>query len=625
MPAEITHGSVDRAAIVALDSPLTLFEPEFAWRALLATLCVALLGGLLGTTIVLRDLPFFTHAVGAGAFPVLVLAAALAVSPALAALLGALLFAGWLWLSTRSLGDADGRERDTRIGLLVARALAAGAVIAAVVTPRGGGAAAPEALLFGSVLTVDAESLLVAVLVTATCSAAVFLLGERWLAAGFDRGAAAALGAGRYDAALLVTVAIAVAATLPVTGSLMAGSLLVAPAATARLLGTRSAGRAGPLTLIALTIAVAEGIGGLYLSLAFDTPAGATIAAVAGGGFVLIAGVAWLVRAARSPRFPASGATAAVAATLLVATLALAGCGSGSGDTKVDKNAGPVVVATTTQTADLVRQVGGRMVVLTGLLQPGTDPHEFEPSPSDVAALAEARVIFRSGGDIDGWLAPALEAAGSDRTPVELADAAVLLSGSGHADAGERDGGAFNSHWYLDPANLQSAAARVRDELIKANPSSRESYRANADGYIARVGRLDRALKRCAASLPRDRRTVLAGHNDFEYLTRRYGLTTAATLSEGGGSEPSARDVQQAVDAGRRRGARAMLVSKGDASKTAAAVSKRLKIPLLELYGDALAQAGHPAATAHGAIAYNLDAIVGAVSGGETECPAPRN
>ncbi|MBK5230930.1 MAG: metal ABC transporter permease, partial [Thermoleophilia bacterium] len=278
------------AALAALDSPFTLFEPAFARRALLATLCVALIGGMLGTSIVLRDLPFFTHAVGAGAYPVVVVGAGWGMSLAVAAQLGALAFAGCLWLLTLG-GGSDPRIRDTRTGLLVAAALAGGAVLTTIFAHHGTRIfLTPEALLFGSVLTVDDLTLTYAAAMVVVSALLVYALGDRWLAAGFDRGAAPSLKVTGHDAALLLVVALAVAATLPLTGALMAGALLVVPAATARMFSQR----AGALTLASLAIAVGEGLVGLYLALAFDLPAGATIAAVAGTGFVICALALWL-------------------------------------------------------------------------------------------------------------------------------------------------------------------------------------------------------------------------------------------------------------------------------------------------------------------------------------------
>ena len=79
-------------------------------------------------------------------------------------------------------------------------------------------------------------------------------------------------------------------------------------------------------------------------------------------------------------------------------------------------------MATTTQVADLVREVGGGRVSVDGMLRPGGDPHEYEPRPSDVAAVARADVVFRSGGEVDDWLGDVIDDAGGDAQVVSLID-----------------------------------------------------------------------------------------------------------------------------------------------------------------------------------------------------------
>ncbi|HKP21397.1 MAG TPA: metal ABC transporter substrate-binding protein, partial [Thermoleophilaceae bacterium] len=73
---------------------------------------------------------------------------------------------------------------------------------------------------------------------------------------------------------------------------------------------------------------------------------------------------------------------------LLLVTFAASACGDESGS-----GGGRTVVATTTQVADLVRQVGGDRVSVDGMLRPGGDPHDYEPRPSDVAAVARADLV----------------------------------------------------------------------------------------------------------------------------------------------------------------------------------------------------------------------------------------
>ena len=86
---------------------------------------------------------------------------------------------------------------------------------------------------------------------------------------------------------------------------------------------------------------------------------------------------------------------------IVICLLAAAVAGCGAGSARDDRH---TVVATTTQVADLVREVGGGRISVDGMLRPGGDPHDYEPRPSDVAAVAKADLVFRSGGEVDDWL-----------------------------------------------------------------------------------------------------------------------------------------------------------------------------------------------------------------------------
>ena len=70
------------------------------------------------------------------------------------------------------------------------------------------------------------------------------------------------------------------------------------------------------------------------------------------------------------------------------------------------------VVATTTQMQDLVRNVGGERVHVVGILRPNVDPHDFEPTPSTVVALADAKLVVESGVGLDAWADQLVESAG---------------------------------------------------------------------------------------------------------------------------------------------------------------------------------------------------------------------
>ncbi len=252
----------------------------FMQRALVAVLLLSVAGGLLGAWIVLRRLAFFAHAVGSATFPGLVVAGPWGIAPPLAALAAGLGFAGLLSRLTRGAATSS----DTATGLLLAGALALGSVLASDVYRSGVGV---DRLLFGTLLGLSDGDLWLAAAAAVAALAATAALARTWLATGFDPGGARALGvpAARGDWLLLALLAACVVAVLPAVGALLVSTLLVVPAATARLL----TGSLGALLATGVALAAAEGVAGLLLAYHLDLPPGPAIAIVGGGIFALVA------------------------------------------------------------------------------------------------------------------------------------------------------------------------------------------------------------------------------------------------------------------------------------------------------------------------------------------------
>jgi manganese/iron transport system permease protein len=260
-----------------LTDPLSV---PFMQRALLAAIALSIAGGLLGSWIVLRRLAFFAHAVGSATFPGLVVAGPWGIAPQLAALAAGLGFAGLLSRVTRSGATSS----DAATGLLLAGTLALGSVLASDVYRSGVGV---DRLLFGTLLGLSDRDVWLAIAVALVAAGATAGLGRTWLATGFDPAGARALGvpAERGDWLLLALLAATVVAALPAVGALLVSTLLVIPAATARLLTSSLA------TLLATSVALAvgESTGGLLLAYHLDLPPGPSIAIVGGGAFALAA------------------------------------------------------------------------------------------------------------------------------------------------------------------------------------------------------------------------------------------------------------------------------------------------------------------------------------------------
>lgn len=580
------------------------FQLPFVQRGLIEVAILAVPAGLLGTWIVLRGLAFFSHAVGTAAFPGLVLADGLGFGAPLGAFGAALLFSAGASL----LGRREER-RDAAVAIVLVGCLAGGVVLASDVFGTG---ANVETLLFGSLLLVDGGDIALAAVAAGAALLASLFFGQRWLSAGFDPGAVRPRGVGpaALDALLLGLVALAIVAALSTVGALLVSALFVVPALTVRLFAERM--RAWQLGSVALV--AAEGAAGLWLSVKTDAPPGATIAVVAGAVFVLAVAGRALARG------PAGGLRALAAAATAVAALLFAGCADTSGDNdgKLD------VVATTTQIADFARRVGGPAVDVHQILQPNTDPHAYEPRPSDVVATAEADLVLANGDELDGWIDQIVSDGGGD-APVADLGAAVPDRLPGEASGAEA--ARYDPHWWHDPRNAEAAVRAIERRFAAADPSHRRLFERRAHAYLARLRALDVGIARCMDAVPAARRKLVTDHDAFGYFAHRYGIDVvgAAIPSQTTEAQPSAKDLSALAGLIEREGVEAIFPESSLSSKVAAAIAEQTGASSeYELYGDTLGPAGSDGATYLSMEAANADAMVRGFTAGRLGCrPSP--
>jgi ABC-type Mn2+/Zn2+ transport system permease subunit len=262
-------------------------------RALLEVLLLSIPAGLLGAWVVTRRLAFLTHALGHATFPALVIAVIAGWSLFGAALVASVLLAlGLSWLSERP-ELADG----VAVAVVLSAALALGSVLVSDVVAAG---VRTNALLFGSLLTVDNADLARGAVVAVLALAATAALGRRWAFVAFDRDVARAAGlrVRTLDAMLMLLLAASVAVAVSVVGSLMVSALFLIPSATARLVARRV-----PALLVGgVILAAADGVAGLWIAFRLDAPPGACIGVVSAGVFAVVAGAQALVALARRER-----------------------------------------------------------------------------------------------------------------------------------------------------------------------------------------------------------------------------------------------------------------------------------------------------------------------------------
>lgn len=315
------------------------------------------------------------------------------------------------------------------------------------------------------------------------------------------------------------------------------------------------------------------------------------------------------------------------ALTLAVTTAGvLTACGDdagGSGD------AGVSVVASNSIVADLTSNVAGDRAEVVTLVDPGGDVHTFEPTPEDVAAVAEADLVVENGLELEPWMEDIVASSGTDAPVVALAEAVDPIPGSEehhedgageeeHAGDEEHGHGESDPHVWQSVPNAKLMVAEARDALIAADPDGAEEYRANADAYLAELDDLQAQVVADLAAVPADQRILVTNHDTFGYFARDYDfevLGDAFSSITTAGGDPSAADVAALVEEIEASGVPAIFPENVANAGLIENVANEAGVAVApSLYTDALGPEGSDGETYVAMMGYNARTIADALS-----------
>jgi ABC-type Zn uptake system ZnuABC Zn-binding protein ZnuA len=295
----------------------------------------------------------------------------------------------------------------------------------------------------------------------------------------------------------------------------------------------------------------------------------------------------------------------AIAAVSVAAVLA--GCAAGGSSGGAAGGNRLRVVATTTQVQDFTRLIGGDRISLTGILKPNVDPHDYEPSPADLDALARADVLVINGVGLERWLGDTIKSAGFDGVTVDTSKGVAIRKGTGEEAGGD-------PHIWQSPPNAKIMVANIERALAAADPADSGWFEANLAAYDAKLTALDTEVARQIDSLAN--RKVVTNHDAFGYYLDRYHLEFVGSIipSFDTSAELSAKDVADIVAKIRATGVKAVFSETSLPPRTAETIASEAHVRVVEgenaLYGDTLGPAGSDGATYLGMIEHNTRTIV---------------
>ena len=214
----------------------------------------------------------------------------------------------------------------------------------------------------------------------------------------------------------------------------------------------------------------------------------------------------------------------------------------------------------------LVEQIGAAHVKVDVLVQPGQDPHTFEPTPQQVVAVGRAAVFFKIDMPFEAML---LENIRQGNRRLEVVDATQgiqkrRIDGShddraaGNARDEASHAGEFDPHVWLSPPLLKKMAANIADGLCRADPAHKREYQQNLAAMDKRLDSLDQRVRKILA--PYRGRTFYVFHPGLAYFADAYGLHEEPI--EVAGQQPTPKQLRALIEKARGEGAKTVFLQR---------------------------------------------------------------
>jgi ABC-type Zn uptake system ZnuABC Zn-binding protein ZnuA len=210
------------------------------------------------------------------------------------------------------------------------------------------------------------------------------------------------------------------------------------------------------------------------------------------------------------------------------------------------------VVATTTDLRSLAEIVGGDRVTVTHIIPPTVNAEDYQAKPQDLGRIKAADLIVRVGADYDLWLdrllaqAPAALRRGGARyvdasTAIALLDVRSMSLGAGDGHAH----GSGNPHYWLDPNNAAIITGTLLEALARIDPNNAKHYEARRIAFLDRLETKRVQWERLIA--PTQGKSLVAYHNTWAYLARRFRLKIVGYIEVKEGVPPTAAHLARLV------------------------------------------------------------------------------
>lgn len=230
---------------------------------------------------------------------------------------------------------------------------------------------------------------------------------------------------------------------------------------------------------------------------------------------------------------------------IIISLFAFSGCNSNE-KSQYESNDNLKIVTTIFPYYDFVRTVTGNKADIVLLLSPGSEPHSYEPSPSDIVAIESCDIFIYNGGESDEWVEEVLSSL--ENTNIKFLRMMDYIAPLYEKTPEHTDGDEYDEHIWTSLRNAQSLVSAITDEVIDADSKNKSFFERNSENYIKSLSELDKKFE-AAVSTARRKVVVFGDRFPFLYFITDYNLDYECAFpgcsSE---TEPSIATVSRLID-----------------------------------------------------------------------------
>lgn len=255
---------------------------------------------------------------------------------------------------------------------------------------------------------------------------------------------------------------------------------------------------------------------------------------------------------------------------MMTMLLTLSGCGNtqSASDNTADGNKKISVYTSFYPMYDFAKNIGGDKITLVNLVPAGTEPHDWEPAPSDIANLEKGDVLIYNGAGMESWMDKTLSSL-SNKNLITV-DTSKNLKLLDNQDADEHL--AHDPHVWLNPENAKEQAAAIKNAFVQADPANKDYYEQNYTTFAQKLDALDQDYKDAAKTFKQ--KDIVVSHQAFGYLCQAYGLTQVPLEGLSADSEPTPARMAEIEDFVKQNNIKYIFAEELISPKTAEAIAR---------------------------------------------------